>query len=472
MADLQADPQYLSFGVVLLLASAYFAFVSLSPEKRTRLAPVAAGATLLAGATLATLAFLPIRAWRGEVASYMTTELLFNLFLSYLCLAQAGTSAFGRRRSAVFAEVAERPRLGSMLAVAPVVLLLSWLVAFAVGLVWPFPALSAFEPAEPLLIVFRGLLLVPQAFYCALVGWLFLKATGPHVLVRRLRAKNLLFSIGAFAWFVQALNSASHGMVRVLLPDGTREAIVLPQMYLERFLFLGGVAAFAVGLTVRYAPTIGAALVRRVYPALLGHRERFEIARWGLATGSKKRGLIHARHHAREAGLLLKLSEEDLEKVTATVELTVILADPTAEARRVGPDNARDLLSLQKQATNETTVDGNLVSMAEWSASSTKEGTVDSAVFHEALRAAVTLVSPEESPASGSQHHPLWYHLACIAVADAELVPSNDISKGTHPEGDSENSLAVRRARQAYLEAKAASERQTIQTHKFHNHHR
>ena len=389
------------------------------------MAPAATANTLVFGLSFTILAFLHIQTWRVEVLANMVPELLFNLILSAICVSQARFLANIRGSKAT---------LQVALSAAPVVLVWSWLGALVVGLAWPFPALSAFQSAPPTLLVFRAFLLLPQGFYSAVVGWLFLKAAGPLAPARYLRVKNFSFFVGCFAWFLQALNSAAHGAVRVFLPDGTREAVVLPQMYLERSLYMVSIVAFAVGLTLRYAPTVNRTLVEQVYPALLSLRERFEARRWNLANGGGIRGLVRARHYTLEAGKRLELPEDDLSKTLTTLELAAMMSDPTAENSEVTPDKARELLALQERVLHE---DEKLASMIRWHAVRSpnhdspdhdspdyekREETLASASFIPALSAALQLVEPARAT-QGSAHpdSPLWYHLAAVAAADSGI---------------------------------------------------
>lgn len=437
------EPQSFTIAVVLLLASAFFTFVSVSHKRRTRLAPVAAVKSLVLSVVFATLSFVPLPTWRAEVLANMVPELLFNLLLSSICLAQARSS---------FVAASRRPRLRTILAAAPLVLLGSWLLALVVGLVWPFPALQAFEPAGTAFLVFRWSIVIPQGLYSAAIGWLFLEAA-MQAPAFRLRLKNLFFVGGSFAWFLQTMNSAAHGAARVMLADGVREIVVLPLMLAERFLLPASVVAFTAGLTLRYAPTVNETLVRRAYPALLRLRESFESRRWHLVSGGKVRRLAQASYYAMEAGDLMKLPDADLEKARMTLELTAILTNPGEDSGDITPEKARKLLTLQERIMG----DDYLASMVKWPTvwdgdhGGYGDETVASAPLHEALEAALYIAFPAKgTPPKGSENS-AWYHLAAVAVEDVRMMT-------TEQDGDgAESGSTRRRVVHAYRAAKTSA---------------
>ena len=461
IANDQSAPLMLVVGLLVLLGSMYFAVLSSRKTKRTWSTLAAtAGFTLLA-LIINGLSFFGLPDWRLEAMALAATGLVEVLLLSCICLAQAGR--LGRRgRRMPLEVVARRPRLQAVLAAAPVCLLTSWLVASGIHLIWPAPVLEVFDPAPPHLLLAFLISGLPEAAYFALAGWVFLKTYGSNVPTRTLRIKNFSFSAGCFAWLFLVINATTETAVRVFAPDGTREQIVAVHVAIEHVLTLVSLVAFGLGLTLRYVPAVGHAVVRSL-PDLLILRDRLETRRWHLVNAGKVRRLVQATHHAAGAAAELGLPEEELEKRLNTLELTALLADRQIEPdRRMTPEVLRDLRNLHQEVLNE----GGLVSRVRWpktwGGAKPEMESLASATLNDALDAALALTEPPSAGVDAqyrrsSGPNPLanhdWYNLAAVAATGAGFVPEPGPGRPTA------QSFRYRQALRAYqITQKAASE--------------
>lgn len=417
---MKINAQPLIIGIIFLFAFAYLILLSF-PGNRRRFAPIAASSILFLGATFAFVTSMYVPTWRLQVLTSMMPELFFNLLIAAICLAQAGRLP-SRNRSPALAVVVRHPRLQLILASAPVVLLISWLLALLFGFIWPVPALESFAPAGPAFLVFRWLLVLPQAFYTGLAALMFLKASGPDAPARRLRIKNLSYSVAVLAWFIWASSAAVHGLVRVLLPDGIRQAVVGIQLTLELLWAGTSVLAFALGLTLRYAPAINETVVRGSYSSLLRLREYFESIKWHSVKGAKVRGLHKATFQALEAGRILGLPSENLQKAVTTVELTALLRNSCKGAEGLTNEKARELLAQQKVFAEEELA-SKISWPTNWDDFDGDQEHMASGTFNDALKAAHALTSTEEvESAASSFDGSSWYYLAAVATVDAGLI--------------------------------------------------
>ena len=450
------DPQPLALGLVLLVAFLYFAGLWwASPGRPTWFAMFAALTSPIVGGSFVLLSTLDPSTWRAEALMYLAMELPFAFVVAAVCLAQAGLVP--GRRAAAMGEVAKHPWLRSVLAVAPAVLLGSWVLAAVAGVAHPVPALQSFSPAPPEFLAFKGIVVLPQIFYSGLAAWLFLGAAGPTAPAFSLRLKNFCFSVGTFSWVLLALNSSAHALERVLFPDGTREVAVATHLVLEPWLLAASALAFACGLSLVYAPVVDELLLRRLYLNFFGLRDRFESLRWHLVRGARPRGLIRVLHYARDAASRLDMPEHDTERTLTALQLARILGASSTNPEHVFSRTAEQLHPLQKEATK----DRNLASTIRWPRSYSPDAaagngleTLASDPFPEALAAAMLITHTVlgEADADGLERT-LWYHLTVVAAKDAGVVP------GGWPDEAPENHLLRHKAQRAYQDAKTAGKR-------------
>lgn len=457
---MKVNVQPLTIGIIFLLAFAYLILLSF-PGNRRRFAPIAASSILFLGATFAFVTSMYVPTWRLQVLTAMMPELFFNLLIAAICLAQAGRLP-SRHRSPALAVVVRRPRLQLVLSSAPAVLLISWLLALLFGFIWPVPALESFAAAGPAFLVFRWLLVLPQAFYTGLTAWVFLKASGPDAPAPRLRIKNLSYSVAVLAWFIWASSAAVHGLVRVLLPDGIRQTVVGVQLTLELLWAVTSVLAFALGLTLRYAPAINETVVRGSYSSLLRLRERFESTKWHSVKGAKVRGLHKATFHALEAGHVLGLPSENVQKAITTVELTALLQSSSKGAEDLTNKKARELLAQQEAFADEEELASKIGWSTSWDDVDGDQERMNSATFDEALEAALVLTDPTETkgtenPPGNSFDKSSWFHLAVVTSLDAHLI------KSERAEVAVTDVLSYRRTLHAYQTATSALHSRTVE---------
>jgi len=449
---------YLLLASIFLAALFYLAFLALSPVRRTW--SVKAGLTnaLVLAAVFAGLGLSNITSWRAEVLGWMVRELPFTFILSLVCLAQAGLLPL-RFGASPLGEVAKRPRLQTVLKGAPLVLVTSWLLAGVIGMIWPLPVLQSFASAPPHFVLMRWTLTLPTIFYCMVVGWLFFKAAGPGAPTLRLRLKNLLFSVGTFAWMLMTLNSTIHAPVRVWASEEVRQAIVATQLSIQSMLLAVSVLAYVLGLTLRSVPTIDESLLRSVYAVWLRARDRFESHGWHLIKGGKVRRAVRVSHYMNAAAGQLGLPEGDLRKALKTVELAAILKDPVTRTKEITPEKAMELYNLQRVIAQHSTL-GFHIRWEKHAVSPCRGSeTIESDPLHDALAAALDLLGHSVASRENSEIaplHSLWYQLALVGATDAGLLDENRV------EDESEHRRTRHKALRAYEAAKASTNLLTV----------
>ena len=444
---------YLILASIFLAASFYVAFLVLSPARRTWFVKAGLANTLVLVVIFATLGLAGITNLRTEVLGWMARELPFTVMFSLVCLAQAGLLP-SRLGVIPLEEAAKRPRLQTILGRAPLVLASSWLLAGIVGMIWPLPILHSFAPAPPHFVLTKWTLTLPTLFYCAIVAWLFLKAAGPGAPTLRLRLKNLLFSVGTFAWMLMTINSTIHAPVRVWAPGGTREAIVATQLTAQSALLAVSILAYVFGLTLRYVPSVDASLLQRIYAGWLHAQDRFESHAWRLIKAGKIRRPVRISHYVKEAAGWLELPEEDLQKALKTIELVALLKDPINETREITPEKAIELYRLRKAVARDSTLGSRIRWEKEWASACRGSENIESDPLHDALAAALDLLGyhiPHPKDAEDGPLRPLWHHLAVVGTADAGLLDENRF------EDESEHHPARHKALTAYKVAKASA---------------
>ena len=311
-------------------------------------APAAAICCAFASIVFGASAFFGFSSWQTQVLGSLLRELPYYVVLSSVCLAQAGwrPTRNGLLRATVPVHVMARPRLRRALTTAPAVLLASWLVFGVLQVIWPSPALQLFAPAPPRFLLFALLTSAPDGFYTALITYTFYLAAGPNAPTRYLRLKNLLFSVGASAWFLMLVNANVYAAERVFLPGPLLQVSTGAHLALEKTFIITSAVAFAIGLVVPRAPKENPVLARWVYPRMLRLHEAFEEARWHIVKGNKLRNLVRGSYYATQAARSLRLGSDDTELLHTAIQLTAILSSH-ADRTRSTPDKARELLNLQ-----------------------------------------------------------------------------------------------------------------------------
>jgi hypothetical protein len=449
----EAREQHLILASILLAATLYGVFLVLSPARRTWFVKAALANTIVLVMIFATLGLTGITSLRAEVLGWMVRELPFTVMFSLVCLGQAGLLP---PRLGVFPleEAAKRPRVQNILGTAPLVLVSSWLLAGIVGVIWPLPVLQTFAPAPPHFVLTKWILTLPTLFYCAIIGWLFLKAAGPRAPTLRLRLKNLSFSVGTFAWLLMTLNSTVHAPVRVWAPGGIRETIVATQVTAQSALLAVSLLAYVFGLTLRYESGVDTSLLQRIYVGWLHAQDRFESHGWYLIKGGKIRRTVQISHYLKEAARWLGLPEEDLQKALKTIELVALLMDPVNETREITPEKAIELYRLRRVVARDSVLGSRIRWDKDWASACRGSENIESDPLHDALAAALNLLDYDAANPKEAENvplRPLWYHLAVVGAVDAGLLARN------HSEDHLEHRPARDEALTAYEVAKASA---------------
>ena len=446
----QAETQQLLLSALFLIATVICAILFRTRARGTWFAPLVLVNCFLSALIFGSLAFFDISSWRAEVVGSMVRELPYYFVLSCVCLAQAGWRPAwpGLARTTGSEPVVSRPHLQRLLVSAPGVLLASWLLLGAAQMIWPTPALQSFAPAPPRFFFFSLLTSIPDGFYTGIVAFLFVLAARPKAPTRRLRLKNVFFAIGASAWFLMLINATVHAAERVILARPLLQTTTAAHLLLETALLLISIVAFAIGLAIRSAPVINSALIRRDYLRFIRLHERFESRRWHLVRGNKLRGLIRASYYASRAAPILRIGPDDTEKLTATIQLTAILSQPSVEAGEVTLEKARELLVLQTELLQDEDLACRLHWSKEWLSDPSKVETIGSAPLHTALDATLQLLGMSTSWSLEEYYPPLWYCLAAAVAADFGYVDPERIH------ADLGHRLAYRKSITAYTTAK------------------
>lgn len=357
--------QCLILSVVFSLAYVGFAIITVT-ARRTWFVTVMTLNTFVLGGVFGILAVVQLSDQRAQVIASLLPELPFIVILSWMCLAPAGylPARFG---TGVFGAVASRSWLRFALKSAPLVLTVSWIAAITLGMLWPSPALLFYAPAPLEYVVMKWLLMSTEAFYSALVGWIFLVAAF-QVPAWRLRVKNFAFSLGAACWMFMAINASASAGVRAWSPATIRRNIVEVQLVVEANLAVVSMSALALGLTLRYVPGIADALLGRLHEGLLFSQTRFESLKWRLVTSGKVKGVIRASEYATDAAARENLAVVEVEKILTTIQLIAIFRDSSPDSEELSPDNARDLYKLQQEIMNNRQIGPRLQWTSEWHA--------------------------------------------------------------------------------------------------------
>ena len=425
------------------------AVLALFPRRRTWFVGVAAPVVLSSGAIFAALGLLDFSSWRAEATGWLLKELPFVFVLSSVCLAQAGLLP-ARLRVVGLQEAISRPRLRTALGWAPAVLFGAWIAAFIVGMGWPLPVLQVYAPVPPHYLLLKGFLILPEALYSGLAGWLFFKSARQRTSAPRLRLKNICYSFGTFCWFLMALQIAVHAVARVWFPADLLENTTETVLRTEGLLLAASTMAYGLGLAMHYAPAFNRRLATNEYPQLLHAVNRFEGARWHLVQGGKVRGLITVSYHVRVAAGRLDLTEEDLQRCLKTLQLVAILRDEAGlGGRTITAEDARRMNRLQKEIMRDPDL-ASRVSL-EYCGADTVSGReiAEDEPFNGPVEGALYLLE-EDRPKDQNIicAPPVWYHLAAAgAVASGLLEETSTLRKLG-------NATDYAKARTAYINAK------------------
>lgn len=415
-----AQHQALILAGVCLAGSVFLGILALS-SRRTWFGVFAALNLFLGAGLFGAQVLFGFSGWRSEVMAALLSELPPVLLISWVCLAQAG--GLHRWSGALPAEAAaQRPRLRAVLRSAPLFLLLGWVLAAVVGLVWPSPAMQAYAPAPPQFVPFKWSISAVEGFYSGLAAFVFAVASRSSAATFALRLKNVAFSLALFCLTAIAVESAIVAGVRLWGTDEIRREIVEALLTVEVYLAATCFIALALGLALRFTPTVAATFLRQLHTSWLPAQERFESLKWRAVTSGQARGAIKASHHIVEAAKLRGFSQADTERALTTIQLVATMKDPSAERAHITPEAARELYDLQERILDNDALASKIRWASDWDSRARDANTVKSEPLHDALEAALDLIDDREE--QGEMHiRPLWYHLVAVSAADMGLLP-------------------------------------------------
>jgi hypothetical protein len=415
-----AQHQALILAGLCLAGSVILGIVALS-SRRTWFSVFAALNLFLGAALFGAQVVFGFSGWRSEVLAALLSELPPVLLISWVCLAQAG--GLHKRSDTLPAEAAaHRPRLRAVLRSAPLFLLLGWVLAAVVGLVWPSPAMQAYSPAPPQFVPFKWSISAVEGFYSGLAALVFAVASLSSAAAFALRLKNVAFSVALFCLTLIAIESATVAGVRLWGADDSRRGAVEALLTLEVYLAATCFVALALGLALRYTPVIAATFLRQLHTNWLPAQERFEALKWRALTSGQARGAIKASHHIVEAAKLRGFSQADTERAVATIQLVATMKDPSAERARITPEAARELYDLQERILDNDALASKISWASDWDSRARDANTVKSEPLHDSLEAALDLIDNREE--ARMQIRPLWYYLVAVSAADMGLLPA------------------------------------------------
>src|SRR5215204_1375037 len=385
-----AQHQALVLGGASFVAFVFF-LCFLLPSRRTEFSVFAACNLLFVALMFGAVAFVDLSGGRTEILVAVMTELPVVLIVAWVCLALAG--GLPARLGTLPAEpVARRPGLRAILASAPLVLLLSVVLATIVGLVWPSPAMRVYAPAPPQFFVLKGLIMTPEVIYSGFAAMVFVMAGRATGLKRRFYFKNLAFSVGMVCIALIALESTVFAGLRVWPSREGRRAILETLNTLEACLAICCILAFTAGLSLRYTPAVATTLLHRLQTGWLRTQEQFESLEWQAVSSGAAGRLTHASDAVVEACRIEGLSESDTQRALATIRLVAVMRDPSSETQLITPDAARKLYELQEEILCDDVLASKISWAAGWRSRALEPQTVKSAPLHDALKAALELV--------------------------------------------------------------------------------
>ncbi len=411
--------QSLVLALVCLVASLFFLGVTRS-SRSTWFSGVITMNLVALAIIFGTFAAVEMNGERAEIAAALVSELPFEAVVSCLCVAQAGYLPL-RTGAPPLAVVAARPKLRLLLASAGVVLPGAWVLAATFGFVWPSSAVQALAPAPLESVIFKWTLMVPAMLFAGLAAILFLKAARSDSLDTRLRFKNAAFAFATFCLALVALESAMFAGARAWLPGDLRVAITSSLLTVETCLAIACVAAFLLGLALRYTPAIAVPTVRHVATRWLPEQDRFDSHRWHAVVGGVARGVVIASYRIGAAANRLGLSRLETERAVGTVQHIAAIRNGVCDAAKVTPQRARDLHVLQSEVVKDAELISKLDKIESHDLMS-RFGAVHAASLHVELEAALALMGDVSTNSNGHDDQPLWFYLAAVGASDVGLI--------------------------------------------------
>jgi len=304
-----------------------------------------------------------------------------------------------------------------------------------IGLAWPVPVLE-FEAGAPYhYLPYKLVLLVPETFYVSLAGYFFLKMSGPHVQVGRIRAQNYAFAAGSFCLTLITLNAMANVAVRVFAPQDFRLRLVEPILRVELLMTILFVSAFAIGAALYHTQGKRAKMLAR-FARWLNARKALDQQLWyfaGSGWGGHAPALEHVTRASAELSLRAQKDKADGEQPgfspgdsqKALDALKVLILQQSKTRLGIGT-NTRELtfllLRLQNYLLREATLP-----QASWDIVRANGKHYTYSLASDPLHAPIEKI-PLLLSGDPSTHdllrEPEWLQLASVAAADEDLLPT------------------------------------------------
>ena len=253
-----AQQQALVLGSICLAATLVLALV-LFLTRASRFGVFAVANLLLGAVLFGTQVVFGFSGLRSEVLAASVTELPAVFLISWVCLAQAG-GARGATNSSPSEPVVRRPRLRRVLEWAPAVLLVTWLLASILGLVWPSSAMQPYAAAPVQFLLFKWPISISQAVYASLAATVFAMSGLSRASAPILRLRNGAFAISMAALALVGYESALIAGTRWWFEGSRRREIIDSLLVFETIVAVVCFASLVVGLTLRYTPAVASAV--------------------------------------------------------------------------------------------------------------------------------------------------------------------------------------------------------------------
>jgi hypothetical protein len=433
-----ASYQLLEAGAFFIGFVALLVFSRCRPGYATNFLNVAIPCSLLLAVAFTAAHYLSGTSERAEVAGALAKELPFIVILSVLCVVQAE----------FLQGVLEGPRIRRVLYAAPKVLAVSWLLALGFGFLWPSNALMTFAPAPLEFVVFKGILLIPEGFYSAVVSLLFLADLSPRFmshslspvreagdvslegfrprsLTFKLRLKSLGFFLGTGCWVLLSINAMAVAAIRWLAPSGARETLVGVATILNSALIFASLTTFLPALAILAAQSREERLTERII-RWFALRDRVELRMWGFR-GEKARPTFSQKYYIFAAGERLCIPEEQRE--AAFVVLKILGLHRSGEVDR---QQLRRLCRLQDSLLHTPGVPALVSKQANLGKTLKVDYDFSEDPMQECLRAALDILdfaSNPLRPAGKLAGKPQWIQLAALSAAHAGYLPNRQTRK-------------------------------------------
>jgi hypothetical protein len=416
----------LAIALVFALGCAFFVgYRIIRPDARPRFIMLAAALCAFVSFAFGRTALPGFDPYRAQVLQSTLVGVAICLGWSIVCLKLAESlEAVGVSR-----------RAHAALRSCPYGLGVALLCNLAIGLTWPVPVLE-FEAGAPFhYLPYKLVLLVPEAFYVTLAGYFFLKMSGPHVQVGRIRAQNYAFAAGSFFLALIALNAMVNAAVRVFAPLDVRLGLVEPILKIELLMTMLFVSAFAVGAALYHTQGERAKMLAR-FARWLNARKALDQQLWyfaGSGWGGHASALQHVArasselHHRAlddtEEGVQPGFFPGDSQKAINVLKLLIL---HESKGHLSKGDSPRELIFLLLRLHNYLLRESTL-SPASWDIVRANNKHYAYSLASDPLREPIEKLSPLLGgyySTTSLLREPEWLQLASVAAADEDLLPA------------------------------------------------